>query len=266
MEQKNLKEIVKEKYAAIAKGKINPESSCCSKESSCCEETFSVMKDDYDQVEGYYKEADLSLGCGVPTEYAQIKPGHHVLDLGSGAGNDCFVARSLTGPEGKVVGLDFTENMIAKAKDNTTKLGYDNVEFVFGDIENMPFETNSFDVIISNCVLNLVPDKKKAFEEMHRVQKPGGHFSVSDIVLVGELPDNIRKDAEMYAGCVAGAIQQSEYINLIEKAGYKNITIQKTKKIEVPRKILLNYMNDSEISTLMEGNNGIFSITVFGKK
>jgi ubiquinone/menaquinone biosynthesis C-methylase UbiE len=266
MKENEIKKFVKQKYAGIAQKKIKVKSGCCGPVRNCCDDTYSLMKDEYKEVDGYYKDADLSLGCGIPTEFAQIKSGDIVLDLGSGAGNDCFVARSLTGPEGKVVGLDFTEEMIAKAVENAKKLGFENVEFVMGDIDNMPFGSDSFDVIISNCVLNLVPDKKKAFAEMYRVQKMGGHFSVSDIVLEGELPENIRKDAEMYAGCVSGAIQRTKYLDLIKETGYKKIEILKSKKIELPKEFLIKYITETDIAELMRKDKGIFSITVFGIK
>lgn len=262
---KDSKKIVKEKYGAIAKGELTVDVGCCGADTDCCG-TYNIMKDDYSDVEGYFKDADLSLGCGLPTEYARIKKGDTVLDLGSGAGNDCFVARSITGETGKVVGIDFTEEMISKARENAKKLGFHNVEFVYGDIDDMPIENDTFDVIISNCVLNLVPDKKKAISEMYRVQKKGGHFSVSDIVLVGELPDSIKKDAEMYAGCVSGAIQQEEYLDIIEKAGYGKIEIQKSKKIDIPDSILLKYLSEKELKEFHSGETGIFSITVFGEK
>ena len=185
-----------------------------------------------------------------------------MLDLGSGAGNDCFVARALVGVEGYVTGLDFTEEMIVKARKNALKLGVDNVEFVFGDIEEMPLESNTFDVVISNCVLNLVPEKRKAFSEIMRVLKPGGHFSVSDVVIRGDLPDKLMKDAEMYAGCVTGAVQTEEYLGLIKDAGFRDIKIQKQRNIELPEDLLGNYMTESEIRSFIKGDAGIVSITV----
>src|SRR5699024_6705572 len=150
---------------------------------------------DYSEVEGYNPDADLGLGCGLPTEFAQIKEGDTVIDLGSGAGNDCFVARHETGPTGKVLGIDFAEPMIAKARKNAEKLEFNNVEFRYGDIEDVPVSDDLADVIVSNCVLNLVPDKQKVFSEIFRVLTPGGHFSISDIVLVGDLPETLREDA-----------------------------------------------------------------------
>lgn len=205
-----LKELVKEKYGQIALQSKDTNSSSCCGATGCGTIDYTVMADDYTKLDGYVADADLGLGCGLPTEFAKIKLGDTVVDLGSGAGNDAFVARSIVGEHGKVIGIDFTDNMIEKAKINAEKLGYANVEFRQGDIENMPLGGNIADVVVSNCVLNLVPNKKQAFAETFRILKKGGHFSVSDIVLVGDLPEGLQKSAEMYAGCVAGAIQKDE--------------------------------------------------------
>jgi arsenite methyltransferase len=225
-----------------------------------------MFQDDYSKLEGYVADADLGLGCGVPTEYAGLKKGDTVVDLGSGAGNDVFVARSIVGNEGRVIGLDFTQEMIDKANVNRAKTGYKNVEFKLGEIESMPFENDFSDVVISNCVLNLVPDKRKAFAEIHRVLKPGAHFCVSDIVLKGELPAGLKKSAEMYAGCVAGALQQSEYLGIIKETGFENIEIKRTKVIELPDEVLKQYLSDPDIVNFKKNNFGIFSITVVGHK
>ena len=263
-----LKQVVKEKYGEIAKA--SKSSGCCGP--ACCggEESkivgYTVMQDEYNHLEGYVADADLGLGCGLPTEHAGIKKGDTVVDLGSGAGNDVFVARAIVGDDGKVIGLDMTEEMIEKANINNTKLGYKNVEFHFGDIEQMPFENNIADVVVSNCVLNLVPDKRKAFAEIFRILKSGAHFCVSDIVLKGELPEGLQKSAEMYAGCVAGALQQDEYLGTINETGFKNVEIKKTKVIELPDDVLKEYLNDSEIEKFKMKNVGIFSITVVGYK
>jgi arsenite methyltransferase len=261
-----LKEIVKEKYSQIAEqSKGTNESSCCGA-TGCSTVDYVVMADDYSKLKGYAPDADLGLGCGLPTEFALIKEGDTVVDLGSGAGNDCFVARSIAGEAGKIIGIDFTEKMIAKARVNADKLGYKNVEFRQGDIENMPIAGGVADVVVSNCVLNLVPDKRQAFVETFRILKKGGHFSVSDIVLVGELPEGLRKSAEMYAGCVAGAIQKEEYLNIVKEAGFKEIKVQKEKQIELPDEILKGYLSESEIKEFKEGKSGIFSITVYAEK
>src|SRR3982751_3277051 len=232
--QNNVKELVMQKYSEIAlQDKATNESSCCG--SGCCStEVYNIMADDYTQLEGYNPDADLGLGCGLPTQFAKIKRGDVVIDLGSGAGNDAFIARHETGETGKVIGIDFTPAMIEKARTNNEVRGFNNVEFRQGDIENMPVTSNTADVIVSNCVLNLVPDKDAVIKEIYRVLKPGGHFSISDIVLEGELPKQIKEAAELYAGCVAGAIQKQTYINLIEANGFKNITVQKEKAIIIP--------------------------------
>jgi SAM-dependent methyltransferase len=224
------------------------------------------MSDDYTQMQGYNPDADLGLGCGLPTQFARIRKGDTVIDLGSGAGNDCFIARAETGDSGKVIGIDFTPAMIDKARANADKLGFNNVEFRQGDIEQMPVGGNVADVIVSNCVLNLVPNKDGVFKEIYRVLKPGGHFSISDVVLVGALPEGLRKDAEMYAGCVSGAIQKDVYLELIRLNGFTDITIQKEKPIVIPDDILVNYLDKNELENFKKGDTGIFSITVFAKK
>jgi len=261
-----IKEMVKEKYGDIAE----KNSSCCGPTSCCGSDSkivdYTIMKDEYSHLEGYVPDADLGLGCGLPTEIAGIKEGDTVVDLGSGAGNDVFVSRAIVGSTGKVIGLDFTQQMIDKANENNRKLGFNNVEFHLGEIENMPIENDATDVVVSNCVLNLVPDKQKAFAEMYRIIKPGGHFCVSDIVLKGELPEGLQKSAAMYAGCVAGAVQQEEYLKLIEEAGFKNVEIKKTKVIDLPDDILRNYLTDDELKLYRDSNTGIFSITVVGYK
>lgn len=264
--EQELKDLVREKYSEIAlQDKETNMSSCCG--SGCCsEEVYNIMSDDYTKMEGYNADADLGLGCGLPTEFALIKEGHTVIDLGSGAGNDCFIARSATGSTGRVIGIDFTEAMITKARENVDKLGYNNVEFRQGDIEQMPVTANVADVIVSNCVLNLVPNKNNVFKEIFRVLKPEGHFSISDVVLVGDLPENLRNAAEMYAGCVSGAIQKDAYLSLIEKNGFKDITLQKEKEIVIPDDILDKYLSKEEIESFKNSRTGIYSITVFAKK
>ena len=224
------------------------------------------MMDDYNGTEGYIEDADLGLGCGLPTQYAGIKKGDVVIDLGSGAGNDCFVARHEAGAEGKVIGIDFTPSMIDKARTNAEKLRFNNVEFRQGDIDSMPVNDNSADVIVSNCVLNLVPNKPKVITEIFRVLKPGGHFSISDIVLVGELPGALRDDAELYAGCIAGAIQKENYLLYIKNAGFENLRVQKEKAIMIPDDILEKYLSKDEITEFKKGETGIFSITVYAEK
>ncbi len=224
------------------------------------------MADDYTKLEGYNPDADLGLGCGLPTEFAKIKEGDTVIDLGSGAGNDAFIARRFTGEKGKVLGVDFTEAMVNKARANAEKLALNNVEFRLGDIDDMPVTSNYANVIVSNCVLNLVPNKYKVISEIYRVLKPGGHFSISDIVLEGELPAKWKEVAELYAGCVSGAIQKQVYLEIIEQAGFKNITLQKDKAIIIPDDILANYLSAEEIKTYKNGKTKITSITVYAEK
>ena len=253
-----IKEMVKQKYGEIAlQDKTANQSSCCGA-GGCSTEVYNIMSDDYKELEGYNPEADLGLGCGLPTQFAKIKKGDIVIDLGSGAGNDCFVARHETGETGKVIGIDFTPAMIEKARVNAETRGFNNVEFRLGDIEHMPVSANSANVVISNCVLNLVPNKSNVFQEIFRVLKPGGHFSISDIVLTGELPEKIKSAAEMYAGCVASAIPKEEYLGYIQKAGFKNLTLQKEKAIIVPDDILKSYLNEQEIIEYKKKWDGYF--------
>ena len=264
--ESQLKDLVRQKYSEIAlQDKETNSASCCG--SGCCtSEVANIMNDDYTTLDGYNPDADLGLGCGLPTQFAKIKEGDTVIDLGSGAGNDCFVARAETGDKGRVIGIDLTPAMIEKARANTDKLGYNNVEFRQGDIEKMPVTSNLADVIVSNCVLNLVPNKDGVFKEIFRVLKPGGHFSISDVVLVGQLPESLRQDAEMYAGCVSGAIQKAEYLNLVYANGFSNVTLQKEKRIHIPDDILKNYLNEREMEDFKSGSTGIFSITVYAEK
>jgi len=263
-----MKTLVKEKYAAIAEqSQSQNAASCCGATAGCCgDEVYNIMADDYSKLEGYNPDADLGLGCGLPTEFAKIKAGDTVIDLGSGAGNDAFIARRLTGEKGKVLGVDFTEAMINKARANAEKLGLNNVEFRLGDIDDMPVTSNYANVIVSNCVLNLVPNKHKVISEIFRVLKLGGHFSISDIVLEGELPAKWKEVAELYAGCVSGAIQKQVYLEIIEQAGFKNITLQKDKAIIIPHNILATYLSAEEITEYKNGKTKITSITVYAEK
>jgi ubiquinone/menaquinone biosynthesis C-methylase UbiE len=261
-----LKEIVKAKYSEIAlQDKETNMSSCCGA-GGCSTEVYNIMSDDYTKMEGYVADADLGLGCGLPTEFAKIKEGDTVVDLGSGAGNDCFVARRSTGASGKVIGVDFTPAMIEKARANAEKMGYNNVEFRQGDIENMPITDNVADVVVSNCVLNLVPNKHAVLTDIYRVLKPGGHFSISDVVLVGVLPNELRNAAEMYAGCVSGAVQKKVYLELINACGFKNVVLQKEKPIIIPNDILKNYLSEADIAKFNQSDLGIFSVTVYAEK
>ncbi|MDD8017059.1 MAG: arsenite methyltransferase [Bacteroidota bacterium] len=265
--EQELKEMVKEKYSAIAQqSKTQNESSCCGGTGCCSTTDFSIMAEDYTKLSGYVADADLGLGCGLPTEFAQIKPGNTVVDLGSGAGNDCFVARAIVGDNGRVIGIDMTDTMIEKAKANAAKLGFTNVEFRLGEIERIPVQENTADVVVSNCVMNLVPNKQKAFAETFRIIKHGGHFSISDIVLQGEIPERLRDVAALYAGCVSGAVQKDEYLNFIKEAGFVNITIQKEREINIPNEIYLQYMTLDQLREFKKNNVGIFSVTVYADK
>ena len=278
-----IKEIVRQKYGAIAEN--SDTNSCCGPSSpgptSCCNQSipgqsrldheidYNVpidMAQDYQELNGYVADADLGLGCGLPTQFAQIKPGDTVVDLGSGAGNDCFVARAETGEAGRVIGLDMTPPMIDRARRNANVLGFTNVEFVYGDIEDMPLPENLADVVVSNCVMNLIPDKQKAFAETFRILKPGGHFSISDIVLQGELPAGLQQDAELYVGCVSGAIQKNAYLQLIRDNGFTSIQVQKERVINLPDSVLQLYLSAEEIAEYRQQDRGIYSITVFAQK
>lgn len=260
-----IKELVREKYSQIAaQSKTHNATSCCG--ATGCGEVYSIMSDEYAGLEGYHPDADLGLGCGLPTEFAKIHAGDTVVDLGSGAGNDAFIARRIVGEQGRVIGIDITEKMIELAKNNAAKLGYKNVEFRHGDIDDMPLVSNKADVVVSNCVLNLVPNKHKVFSEIYRILKPGGHFSISDIVIEGELPSKWKEIAELYAGCVSGAIQKSDYLGIIEEAGFTNITLQKDKTIVIPDEILAEYLSQEEIDEYKKGKVRITSITVYADK
>jgi SAM-dependent methyltransferase len=261
-----LKQLVKDKYSKIALQEKSENMASCCGTGGTSQEVYNIMTDDYSDLQGYEESADLGLGCGLPTQFAMINPGDTVIDLGSGAGNDCFIARHETGPTGKVIGIDFTEAMITKARANAERLGYNNVEFRYGDIEEMPVSDAVADVVVSNCVLNLVPDKGNVINEIYRTLKPGGHFSISDIVLAGDLPDALRHDAEMYAGCVSGAIQKHDYLEFIREAGFEQITIQKEKPILIPDDILEKYLNPAGLEDFKSGETGIYSITVFARK
>ena len=261
-----VKEMVRQKYSDIALQDKNTNQSSCCGAGGCSTEVYNIMADDYTTLKGYNPDADLGLGCGLPTQFAKIKKGDVVIDLGSGAGNDAFIARHETGETGKVIGIDFTPAMIERARQNNEVRGFNNVEFRKGDIEKMPVTANTANVIVSNCVLNLVPNKDGVIKEIYRVLKPGGHFSISDIVLEGELPKEIKEAAEMYAGCVAGAIQKQVYLELIEANGFKNITVQKDKPIIVPDDILSQYLSPDLLLGFKKSGTGITSITVYAEK
>ena len=250
------RDLVREKYAGIALGKKLPVAASC-----CDSGVSSVREEGYEQIEGYAKEADLSLGCGVPTAFASLQPGEVVVDLGSGAGNDVFIAARAVGERGRVIGVDMTPEMIAKARANAEKLGVPNVEFRLGEIENLPVQAATVDVVISNCVLNLVPDKRRAFAEIHRILKPGGRFTVSDIVVDSDLPDAVRKSAEMWAGCVAGALRKGEYLSVARESGF-DVRVEKERLIEIPGDVVASVLGGVAPAEPVR----ILSITVQGRK
>src|SRR4030095_16861756 len=262
----NVKNMVRQKYSEIAlQDKESNQSSCCG--SGCCStDVANIMTDDYSKLEGYNPDADLGLGCGLPTQFAKIKKGDVVIDLGSGAGNDAFIARHETGESGKVIGIDFTPAMISRARQNAESRGFNNVEFRQGDIEEMPVSSGAADVIVSNCVLNLVPNKDAVIKAIFRVLKTGGHFCISGIVLEGELPAEIKEAAEMYAGCVSGAIQKKTYLQMIENNGFRNIVVQKDKPITVPDDILKKYLSEDQLASFKQSGTGIRSVTVYAEK
>lgn len=267
MNTETIKENIKKTYTIIAsQTKRKNESSCCGAGKSCGEIDTTIFSEDYSKEEGYYADADMGVGCGMPVKYSGIKPGDTVVDLGSGAGNDVFVARKQCGESGTVIGVDMTPAMIERAVANNKKLKYSNVEFRLGEIENLPVDDQSADVVISNCVLNLVPDKKRAFQEIHRILKPGGHFLISDIVIQGKLPAEVLSAAELYAGCISGAIEKSEYLAVISDGGFKNVEILSTKTIDIPESILLEYLSKETLEQLKDSNTKVLSITVSAEK
>jgi len=262
----SIKEIVREKYGEIANQSKKQNSASCCGSGGCSTIDYSIFSEDYSKIEGYNADADLGLGCGLPTQFAEIRKGDVVIDLGSGAGNDAFVARSIVGDEGRVIGIDMTEEMLEKARFNSEKLGFQNVEFRFGDIEKMPVTSNKADVVISNCVLNLVPDKQKAFSEIYRILKPGGHFCISDIVLSGELPEKLKSIADIYAGCISGALQKGEYLSAILENGFENVSIKEEKVIAIPNEIISQYISGDDLKAMKDSDTKILSITVYGDK
>lgn len=261
---RDLKAVVQEKYAAIAAGA--DESCGCGP--TCCGTgaEISMIGDEYGGVVGYVAEADLGLGCGLPTELAGLQPGDTVLDLGSGAGLDAFVARAVVGETGRVVGVDMTPEMIQQAEANARRLGYSNVSFLLGDIEALPLEDETVDVVISNCVLNLIPDKDRAFAEMHRVLRQGGHFCVSDVVASGTLPAAVKRSAELYAGCIAGAMEQNVYLAKLRTAGFTDVRVVRQRPINLPDEALLAHVSPEELAAFRRSGAALRSVTVYGKR
>ena len=252
-----IKEAVKAKYNQIA----IENKSCCDDD---CELEFIGEK--YDELEGHVSDADLGLGCGLPTKASRINKGDVVVDLGSGAGNDAFVARAVVGEEGRVIGIDMADSMIAKARTNAEKQAFNNVEFRLGDIEDVPLADNTADVVVSNCVFNLVPDKDRAFEETKRILKPGGHFAISDIVTVGDLPEGLRHEAALYVGCISGAIDKEDYLQIVRDAGYENISVSRIREIDLENGLIDKYLGPEKRQEFRDSNVGIFSMTIVGYK
>jgi len=263
-----LRDMVRQKYAEIVTA---PLSGCCTS-SSCCEtgekseENLSMIGDAYEGISGYVAEADLGLSCGVPVEHAGLQPGQTVLDLGSGAGLDVFVARNEVGETGHVIGVDMTAEMVSKARDNTEQSGFDNVEFRLGEIEHLPVLSDSIDVVISNCVLNLVPDKQRAFAEIFRVLKPGGHFCIADIVSSQVLPEWLEGIAEAYAGCVAGAIPKEDYLQLIQQSGFSQVTVASERRIQVPAELVSKSLTRKQQEEAVMNDLHVMSVTVTAQK
>lgn len=264
--EKDKKELVKQRYNELAMLKGADLKKCCCNPAAPSKKVFTIMSEDYSKLKGYEPDADLGVGCGLPTQYAGIRKGDTVVDLGSGAGNDCFIAREEVGETGKVIGIDFAPRMLAKARANAEKRGFRNVEFIEGDIENMPLPDAFADVIMSNCVLNLLPRKDKIFGEIYRVLKPGGHFCISDVVLDGVFPKEFTDNASMYAGCIASAIQRQDYLGEIEKAGFVDIKIERTKTVVIPDEVLQEHLDETTVKKYKAGNVGIYSITVTGRR
>ena len=264
--KERIHDIVRHKYADIARNRTAESSrSCCggNQEKSA---DFSMIGNAYDGVSGYMAEADLGLGCGLPVEHAGLAPGQTVLDLGAGAGLDAFVARRIVGAEGRVIGVDMTPEMVSKARDNAGKSGFDNVEFRLGEIEYLPLLSDSVDVVISNCVLNLVPDKPRAFAEIHRVLKPGGHFCISDVVSSCQLPDWVKGIADAYAGCVSGAIPREDYLRLISQAGFDQVVVATERRIDIPAELIASALSPQQRETAERMDLHVMSITVTARK
>ena len=261
-----LKQIVRETYTDVAGQTLEQNQTSCCGAGECGDSTLNIFSEDYSRMEGYDPDADLGVGCGIPTQFSNIQPGQTVVDLGSGAGNDVFVARATVGDAGKVIGIDMTDAMIEKARLNNDRLGYNNVEFRKGEIENIPIAQDNVDVVVSNCVLNLVPNKQKAFSEIFRILKPGGHFCISDVVLSHQLPPELQGAAEMYAGCVSGASLKSDYLKTILGTGFTDIQILSRKNIVIPDNILAQHLSSEQIAALKEKPETIQSLTVSAVK
>lgn len=261
MEAEALKENVRQKYGAIARASTPV--SCCGP-TSCCgaEGEVDMIGDAYHQIEGHVPEADLGLGCGVPTRAAGLAPGQTVVDLGAGAGNDVFIARRVVGETGRVIGVDMTPAMVAKARLNTQKLGFANVEFLLGEIERLPLPDGAADVVISNCVFNLVPDKARAFREVYRILKAGGHFAISDIVSSAPMPPRLKEVASLYTGCVSGALPLDDYLAIIAAAGFGEVEVRERRDIALPPEVLAEHLSPEELAQVQAADLKVMSVTL----
>lgn len=258
----DLKVTVRDKYASV----VTEGSSCCGGSCGDSSGTDFDVSEDYGADADVGVDANLGLGCGVPTNEADLQRGERVLDLGSGGGMDAFVARRAVGDDGHVHGVDLAEEMVEKARSNRDELGYENVTFEIGDIESLPLDDDTFDVILSNCVLNLVPSKERAFAEMYRVLRPGGRFCVSDIVSVGALPDGLREPAELYVGCISGAMDREVYVSRLRDIGFVDVEIAADRRIQLPDAVLAEHLSEEEIAAFRAGDAGLHSITVVGDR
>jgi arsenite methyltransferase len=222
----DIKDKVREHYAGLAKG----ESHCCASDTSCGCSTSEQIGYSSEELASVPQDAEMGLGCGTPVSLAMLRPGETVVDLGSGGGIDCFLAAKAVGPNGKVIGVDMTPEMLSKARKNGIEGGYENAEFRLGEIENLPVADNTADVVISNCVINLSPNKLRVYKEAHRVLRPGGRLAVSDMVSLAPLPDALKNDVSLYTGCVAGTVSAQQIESLLAEAGFESISVQVKKK------------------------------------
>ncbi len=260
-----MKDFVKKVYGDIAK---KQKSCCCGPKNTDVSEKFGYTKEDLGSISD---EANMGLGCGNPVALVSLKEGETVVDLGCGGGIDVFLAAKRVGNKGKVIGIDMTEDMLNKAKANAKKIGFKNVEFKLGEIENIPLESNIADCIISNCVINLSEDKQKVFNEAFRILKPGGRLMVSDMVLFADLPEQVLKSSELYAGCIAGALRKEDYLAKIGKAGFKDISVIKEDPISLADyigsgKVVSDMIESMTDSVKDKINRTVVSIKVSAKK
>jgi len=273
MKPEDIRKYVRDRYAGIAKRG----DSCCGP-SACCgvtdpaEEAGGRIGYSEEEMKSVPRGSNLGLGCGNPTALASLRAGETVLDLGSGAGFDCFLAAQEVGPKGRVIGVDMTPEMIGKARENAARGGYGNVEFRLGEIENLPVPDGSVDVVLSNCVINLSTAKGRVFAETYRVLKPGGRAMISDIVLSGDPPEAVAGSLAAYAGCIAGAIRKEEYLHLMEAAGFRDVHVVQENRFEIPETEICAYVQsvagnlNVPPEAVREAAGAILSVRVFGIK